>query len=339
MTTEQPRAHILVVDDDDMVRTAIVRYLRRTGYETAEAGDAAQALERLEERTFEAMLCDIRMPGMSGIELLPKVIAKDPDIAVVMLTAVGDPRSAIECLKVGAADYLVKPVELEELQHALQYALRKRQLEVERRELEEWLAREVAEKTRALEEQSRQVEMLSLSVLTVLVDAAEPPASGGRNHSMRVANLAAHVAAELGLPREEVENVRMAGRLHDLGRVVVRDERLHGVSGPGGGMGSADEVAARILEPLRQHAGIVETIKSQGEHWDGSGTPEQRAEEEIPIGARIVAAVNRYDELTDGAGADALEPDEAARRIRALAGSALDPDVVDALDKVLSRRR
>src|SRR5262249_29270710 len=152
--------------------------------------------------------------------------------------------------------------------------------------------------------------------LTVMVDAAEPPATGGRNHSMRVANLAAHVAAELGLPREEVEYVRLAGRLHDLGKIVARDERLRGVPGPASQAEPPAQMAGRILEPLKQHASLVEYIRSQDEKWDGTGTPEQRAEEEIPIGARIIAAVNEYDQLTDGAGAQALSQADASARIR-----------------------
>jgi putative two-component system response regulator len=331
-------ASILIVDDDDMVRSAIARYLQRTGYEPIQAASGEEALERLNERRFDAMLCDIRMPGMSGIELLPKAIAKDPDIAVLMLTAVGDPSSAISCLRVGAADYLVKPVELEELQHALQYALRKRELEIERRELEQWLAREVAEKTRALEEQSRQVESLSLSILTVLVDVAEPKAAGERNHSMRVSGLAAHVAAELGLPSDEIENVRMAGRLHDLGRIVARHERLSGADSLGSA-GSAAEAAGRILEPLRQHASVVDAIKSQFEHWDGTGAPARKKGEAIPMGGRILAAVNRFDELTDGAAdGQSAAPDVALRKVKEWSGSAFDPAVIAALEQVVRRR-
>jgi DNA-binding NtrC family response regulator len=116
------------------------------------------------------MLCDIRMPEMSGVELLPKVLARDPDIAVLMLTAIDEPRTAIECLKLGAFDYLIKPVDLEELELALQHALRKRQLEVDRRELEQWLAREVAVRTRDLEERTAAIENIALDALAAARD-------------------------------------------------------------------------------------------------------------------------------------------------------------------------
>src|SRR3989454_8029308 len=111
------------------------------------------------------MLCDIRMPETSGVELLPKVLAQDPDLAVIMLTAIDEPRTAIECLKLGAYDYLIKPVDLDELELSLQGALRQRQLEIDRRELEQWLAREVAGRTRDLEERTEIIVDVALHAL------------------------------------------------------------------------------------------------------------------------------------------------------------------------------
>ncbi len=335
---------ILVVDDDEHVRAALSRYLSKTGYQVTQADGGAAALESLAAGRFDAMLCDIRMPGMTGVELLPKVIAHDPDIAVLMLTAVGDPSSAIACLKIGAADYLIKPVELEELSHALRYALRRRELEIERRSMEQWLAREVAEKTRELEEQSQRVEYLSVSILTALVDAIDASSPTGRNHSSRVASLSAHVAARLALAPDEVEAIRVAGRLHDLGRVALRDEVLLQVSratpAEVAGDAGAPAVAARILEPLQHHREVVEIIRLQHERWDGQGTPEGRKGDAIPLGSRVLAAVNLYDELTEGptSGRAPLLPEEALTTLKGLAGTLLDPAVVTALEGALAHR-
>jgi len=337
---------ILVVDDDDSVRAALGRFLGKLGYQVEQANGGPAALALLGKVKFAAMLCDIRMPEVTGVDLLPQVLAADPDLAVIMLTAVGDPASAIQCLKVGAADYLIKPVELDELQHALQSALRRRELEVERREMEQWLAREVAEKTKELTEQSRQVELLSLSILTALVDAAEPAGSGGRNHSMRVANLSAHVAAELGLSGEPIELVRLAGRLHDLGKVVIGHEHLRRVSAASSpadiaaSESNASLLGARILSPLHRHGDMVLAIRHQHERFDGGGSPDGLQGEAIPLGARIVAATNLYDELSEGTGTmPPMPPAEAKLQMDTEAGSLLDPAVVKALDAVLERRR
>ncbi len=319
---------------------ALSRYLAKSGYTAIEAADGPGALAKLAHHRVEAMVSDIMMPGMSGVELLPQAIAQDPDLAIIMLTAVGDPESAIHCLKLGAVDYLIKPVNLEELGLALQYALRKRQLEIERRELEVWLAREVALKTRQIEEQSRSVEMLSLSVLTALVDAIEPREPGRRNHSLRVSNLAVHVASGMGLGTEQAETVRMAARLHDIGRVALKDEGLRrsGSFSPTELLGAKDApaLAARILAPLEQHADVVHAIRSQHERWDGKGYPEGLRGEAIPIGARIVAAVVLYDELTEGAAeGHALDPVQAIANLGGLAGTLLDPSVLVALERVV----
>src|SRR5258707_14019052 len=164
-TPAAERTTVLVVDDEEGIRKALERFLTRLGYQVAVASNATEALQRLAEDHPQTMLCDIRMPETSGVELLPKVLAQDPDLAVIMLTAIDEPRTAIECLKLGAYDYLIKPVDLDELEMSLQSGLRQRQLEIDRRELEQWLAREVAVRTRDLEERTTVVEDGALTAL------------------------------------------------------------------------------------------------------------------------------------------------------------------------------
>ena len=186
------RTTVLVVDDEDGIRQALTRFLSRLGYHVQAASNATEALQQLSTHNPQAMLCDIRMPETSGVELLPKVLAQDPDLAVVMLTAIDEPRTAIECLKLGAYDYLIKPVDLEELELSLQHALRQRQLEVDRRELEQWLAREVAVRTRELEERSAVIEEVALDALAAARDWEGTEAALSK------------LAEELGAPREEL---------------------------------------------------------------------------------------------------------------------------------------
>jgi DNA-binding NtrC family response regulator len=166
MTTPQlERTTVLVVDDEEGIRQALERFLNRVGYHVVTAANAAEAMMRLAADHPQAMLCDIRMPETTGVELLPKVLAEDHDLAIIMLTAIDEPRTAIECLKLGAYDYLIKPVDLDELELSLQHALRQRQLEIDRRELEQWLAREVAVRTRDLEERTAAIEEIALDAL------------------------------------------------------------------------------------------------------------------------------------------------------------------------------
>jgi len=190
-TSAEPTT-ILVVDDEDGIRQALNRFLTRQGYRVAQAPDAAAALAAIDSAHPQGMLCDIRMPNMSGVELLPKALAVDTDLAVIMLTAIDEPRTAIECLKLGAYDYLIKPVDLDELEVSLTNALRRRQLEIDRRELERWLAREVAVRTRALEERNEAIEAIALDALAA--------ARGWDGTKEAVERL----ATELGVPADEL---------------------------------------------------------------------------------------------------------------------------------------
>ena len=170
--TDAKPTTVLVVDDEDGIRQALERFLTRSGYRVVQAANGAEALERQAAEGPQAMLCDIRMPNMTGIELVPKTLAQDHDLAIIMLTAIDEPRTAIECLKLGAYDYLIKPVDLEELEVSLQGALRQRQLEVDRRQLEQWLAREVAVRTRDLEERTAVIEAIALDAIAAAKDCA-----------------------------------------------------------------------------------------------------------------------------------------------------------------------
>src|SRR3989442_2303084 len=148
---QTPATTILVVDDEDGLRQALDRFLTRLGYRVLQAASGAEALDRQAAEQPHVMLSDIRMPNMTGVELVPKALAADSDLAIIMLTAIDEPRTAIECLKLGAYDYLIKPLDLDELEMSLQSGLRQRQLEIDRRELDHWRAPEGAGRTGDLE--------------------------------------------------------------------------------------------------------------------------------------------------------------------------------------------
>src|SRR6266704_2788244 len=147
---QSPPTTVLVVDDEDGIRQALDRFLTRLGYRVLQAASGAEALDRQAAEQPQVMLSDIRMPNMTGVELVPKALAADSDLAIIMLTAIDEPRTAIECLKLGAYDYLIKPVDLDEL--------------------EQWLAREVAVRTRDLEERTTVVEDVALMALAAAGD-------------------------------------------------------------------------------------------------------------------------------------------------------------------------
>lgn len=161
---------VLVVDDEAGVRSTLARFLLRRGYRALEADGGTVALRLQDAERPAAIICDIRMPDLSGVELVPRALACDPDVAIIMLTAIDEPRTAVECLRLGAHDYLLKPVDLEELRLSLEAALRLRRLAMERRHLEQWLTTEIATRTGEFEERMAAITELTLDALAAAGD-------------------------------------------------------------------------------------------------------------------------------------------------------------------------
>ena len=139
---QETMRRVLVVDDEATIRLALGRFLRTRGFEVEVADSGAAALEILAHRRFSLMLCDLRMPGLSGLDVVPRALALDTDLGIIMLTAVNDAASATEALSSGAFDYLTKPVELPDLQASVERAMMRRVRHMERRAIDR-LVREV----------------------------------------------------------------------------------------------------------------------------------------------------------------------------------------------------
>src|SRR4051812_2256200 len=218
---------ILIVDDESTIRNALARFLRERGYEVHECGSGPAALAVLTQEHFAVMLCDIRMPEMSGLDVVPRAIEIDRDLAVLMLTAVNDASAATDALGNGALDYLVKPVALTDLQAAVERAVHRRQLEIDRRHVERHIREEVMLRTMELEKEKAALHALTIGIAETLINAMEAKDVYLRGHSRRVAEQAAAVAEVLGLDADVVENIRLAGRLHDIGKIGIREDILN----------------------------------------------------------------------------------------------------------------
>jgi putative nucleotidyltransferase with HDIG domain len=335
---------LLIVDDEEAIRNAVRKYLIQQGYEVAVAATGEEALAILQRQKITGLLLDVNLPGANGIDLVPRIMELEPTIALLMLTAVNDATSAALCMQRGALDYLIKPIDLAHLGRAIRRALERRHtlLRAHRtsRALEEEVAPRLAE--RRLEQASQ--ERISVATLEALVNALEAKDPFLRGHSARVADLSASVAAHLGRPDEEVESVRTAGRLHDIGKLGIREEILNKV-GP-----LTDEeydhvkqhvlVGCQILAPLVHLQEVITYVRSHHERWDGFGYPDRLAGEAIPLGARVIGAVEIFDALTTARPyQEKMTPDVAVERMRDLVGTAVDPAIHEALEAVVSRRQ
>lgn len=335
---------LLVVDDEEPIRNALKKFLTQQGYDVATAASGDDALRILQRQKISVLLLDVRMPGKSGIDLVPQVLEIEPSVAILMLTAVNDATTAALCMQRGAMDYLTKPIDLADLARAILRAIRRRDSIIEQANLNQWLKEEVAVRTAELRRERAKLERLSVATLEALVNALEAKDPFIRGHSTRVADLGALIAAELGLGDEEVEHVRMAGRLHDIGKIGVREEILN-KEGPL----TTEEyeqvkqhvvVGSQILAPLSHLGDIIAYVRSHHERWDGQGYPDRLRGDEIPLGARTLAAAEIYDALTTARPyQEKMPPEVAVERMRDLAGSVIDPEVYRALEAAVRRRQ
>lgn len=342
---ERRATTVLVVDDEESITSALARFLRLRGYQVETAESAAEALDLLGRCKTGVMLCDVRMPGMSGLDLIPHAILAEPDLAIVMLTAVGDAASATEALSKGAMDYLTKPVDLQAIEYSIDKARRKRELMIHQRQVDQLIRDEVAARTAELEHEQEQLRNLTVSVVETLINAMEAKDPWVRGRSHRVGELAASIADQMGLCPDTVEAVRVAGRLMEVGRIGIREEVLNKP-----GKLTAEEFAhvqehvrmgMEILAPLK-HLGIVlDYIQDHHEHYDGSGYPRRLAGEAISLGGRILCAADTYDAITTGrAHQHAMTPHDAIDYLaNAHVGRLLDPFVFEALRTVVKRRK
>ena len=335
---------ILVVDDEEPIRNALKKFLSQQQYEVYAAGTGDEALQQLRRHRIALMLCDIRMPGTSGVDLVPQAIEIEPELAILMLTAVNDATSAALCMQRGAMDYLTKPIELADLARAVQRALKRREMLGENRQLNQWLKEEVSTRTAELQRERMKLERLSIATLEALVNALEAKDPYMRGHSARVADLSATVAHELAIPEEDVEHVRVAGRLHDIGKIGTRESVLNKQ-----GALTPEEfehvkqhvvIGSQILAPLSHLGDIIPAVRHHHERWDGTGYPDGLRGEEIPMGARIIGAAEVFDALsTSRAYQEKMSAEKAVERAADLAGTVLDPTVYEALASVVARRR
>ena len=341
--SEGPTA-ILVVDDEQAILSALKKFLTVKGYDVSTAASGEEALDALRRLKIAGLVLDVRMPGLSGIDLVPKVLEIEPNAAILMLTAVNDATTASLCMQRGAMEYLTKPIDLEELHKAIQRALKRRDALLETDELNQWLKEEVAVRTAELRRERANLQRISVATLEVLVNALEAKDPYSRGHSARIADLSAMVAAEMELEDEDVESVRTAGRLHDIGKIGIREEVMV-KQGPL----TDDEyehvkqhvvVGSQILAPLTHLREVIHYVRSHHERWDGQGYPDGLKGEEIPMGARIIAAVEVYDALTTSRPyQEKMSSEHAVERMRDLTGTGIATDVFDALETVVNRRQ
>jgi response regulator RpfG family c-di-GMP phosphodiesterase len=272
------------------------------------------------------------------------MLAFKPAPALLAMSAVNDVDRAVEYLRQGVADYLLRPTEPTRFAQALERALETRLKWGRRKQAHRILRGEVARltvKLRRSQLRAKQVSVASLQSLVHMMEVGDRYLAG---HSVRVAQMAASGAAELGRTAQEVETLRTAARLHDIGMLCIGD----------GILSKAGPLTPEEFERVKQHVIIgsdilaqlpglesaASFVRSHHERWDGTGYPDGIKGDAIPWGAQLIGAAEVYDALTTlRPYREALSADQAAERIQELRGTTLSPSACDALTTLVKRRR
>ncbi len=339
MTSPQPggiAVHCLIVIEDDALRRTLARVLEGHGLGVAQAGSGSEALALLREQG-DVPLCisDISLPGMDGVAFLRESLSLCPDMAVLMFSSGFDVTNAVECLRIGALDYLTKPARVEEILARVDKALEKRELVLKNRFYQSNLEARVRE----LDRLNRQSLINGVQMLVHALEAKDAYTSG---HSARVARYAVKTAVQLGHTGDRLDHIRLGGELHDIGKIGTRESVLH-KAGPL----SPEEfehvkghtaLGERILAPFLSDSPIVlGIVRSHHERMDGHGFPDNLTGDTIPVEARIVAVVDAFDAMTTSrAYRPSRTPVGALEELQRNAGAHFDPAVVDAFARAFS---
>jgi len=353
---EANKSRLLIVDDTQEVRVFLCSLLEMNGYGCVPAASTAEARDLLQQQAFELALCDVNMPGESGLSLVRHILAKHPDTATIMVTAMDDQRIANVALEQGAYGYVIKPFEPNEILISVTNALRRRKLEHENRDNREKLEQVVLARTAELretivrlEQTERALRQAQEEAIQRLVMAAEFREKGSPWHIQRMSRYCALIATRLGWATERCDLIRLASTMHDIGKIGTPDEI---VFKPGGFtpeetrlMQQHTEIGRRLLSGSAELLTVASTIAwTHHERFDGSGYPRGLVGEAIPLEGRIAAIADAFDAITTRrVYKQALPVEQAADVMRLSRARHFDPQLLelflDSVDKVLAIRR
>jgi putative two-component system response regulator len=276
---------VFVVDDDRTSLELAEAFVRRIGHPVRAFSDARQALEAIKSEPPKILVTDMVMPDLSGVDLAHQARAVDPDMGVVLMTAYGDAGSAAATTHVGISTVVAKPIDLETLRRALQSAFLRRAADDHHRAMVNWMYD-------AMARNAAEIRDVTLGTLTSLMNALDARSPHFRGHSKAVALQAAALAEKLGLDEQEVEAVRIAGMLHDIGMIGVPDSVIEKPESLTPAemelIRSHCEAGAAIIEPMKHIGAAPRYVLEHHERWDGSGYPHGRKRDEVSLGGQIV---------------------------------------------------
>jgi putative nucleotidyltransferase with HDIG domain len=328
------KAHVLVVDDEPGVCNLLRDKLSLEGYTCQSYNRAQQALDALARERFDVVISDLRMPGLTGLDLLRETRSKYPHSVFLMATGEDDVRVGIQAMKMGAADYIVKPFHLEMVMTSIEQALYKKRLETELEEHRHHLEQMVQDRTQQLQDAMLRIETTYDETLAALGAALEFRDIETEDHSRRVSRYCLEMARAIRCTDLELRDIARGSYLHDVGKIGIPDTILlkpgRLTADEAQLMQSHPRVGYELVRRIAFLRGAAEIVLTHHERYDGKGYPQGIEGNQIPLGARIFAVADTLDAMTsDRPYRKALPPAAAREEIMREAGRQFDAKVVE----------
>ncbi|HKW64727.1 MAG TPA: HD domain-containing phosphohydrolase [Candidatus Acidoferrum sp.] len=329
-----PVARVLAVDDEPAAAKLLSLILAPPTFRCTTACTAEEALVALQREPFDAVISDLHMPGLSGMELLLEVRHKHPHMAFLVTTGVDDVDVGVKAMRSGADDYLVKPLRESAVVASLENALHKRRLEQEVENHQQHLEEMVAERTHQLRAALEQVEQSYEDTLQSLGAAIDLRDNETEGHSQRVCRYSLEIARAMGWYDKQLGMLARGAYLHDIGKLGVPDGILlkPGPLTPEERkiMQRHAQIGFELVKDIPFLADATDVVLMHHERFDGTGYPQGLRGEQIPMSVRIFAIADTLDAVTSERPYQRASSFESAREIiRRLSGTAFDPQVVN----------
>jgi putative nucleotidyltransferase with HDIG domain len=330
----KPQLRILVVDDDPIICDLLTTKLNLSGFSAQSCTSGEAALKLLSMVGFDAIISDLNMPGISGLQLLEATRRLAPRTAFLMATGVGDVAVGISAMKQGAADYILKPFQMEAVIVSLWRALETKRMEAELAEYRQNLENSVEHRTNQRMAATRKIELPDDETLEALAAALDLRDNDTAGHSRRVTFYTLEMARRLNFSPTELKQLERGAYLHDIGKIGIPDSILLKPDRLTPEETLVMQSHVRIGYELMSRVAFLSVaaliVRTHHERYDGSGYPQGLAGDEIPLGARIVAVANAFDAMRSDWPYRRGQPYSVVRaEIQREAGKQFDPKVVE----------
>ncbi len=292
---------VLAVDDNQEIVQLTLRLLSKFGYDARGLTDPRDAPDVI--RSFDPDLCilDINMPFVQGTDLLDEIKSANPQTEVILLTGMNDTMLAVDMMKRGAADFLLKPIEPKQMEISVARALEHRRLILENTAYKLHLEMLVEDRSKALNEALSNLNEIHSATLETLAMALDLRDQGTSGHSRRVADMTVDIAKNLGIVDGDLVQIEHGALLHDIGKLRIPDSILWKPAALTPEewqiMRRHPEYGFDFVKKIEFLKGAADIILSHHEKFDGSGYPRGLKGDEISLGARIFSLVDTVDAI------------------------------------------